>query len=72
MENIIQVRPYTLKELSGLYGVTKPTIRKWIEPFKELIGERTGNYYNITQVRIIFEKLWYPATIRIDDEFKKG
>lgn len=58
--NFIHVKPYSTKELTNLYGVSDKTFRKWIEPFKEQIGEKRGAYYSVRQVRIIFEKLDIP------------
>jgi len=65
---IIQVKPYSLSELALLYGVSRPTMRKWLKPFAEEVGERIGNYYNIVQVKVIFEKLWFPYTVEFSDE----
>jgi hypothetical protein len=59
----ISLRPYSLKELSALYGVTSKTLLKWLRPFEEMIGKRNGNYYSIPQVRIIFSYLEIPSMI---------
>ena len=55
------LKPYTCKELSLLYGVSKPTFRKWLEPFKKAIGERQGHFFTVIQVATIFEKLGLPG-----------
>lgn len=62
----IQLRPYKLAELSGIYGVSKPTLRKWIAELKEL-GKRIGHFYSIPQVKIIFENLLLPSFIVIEE-----
>ncbi|MBI4945306.1 MAG: hypothetical protein HY840_02760 [Bacteroidetes bacterium] len=59
-QNMI-LRPCTVKELSAFYRVSKTTIRKWLERYKEEIGERTGHFYMIEQVKIIFEKFGVPS-----------
>lgn len=56
----LPLQPYSLKELSGLYHVSKNTFKKWIEPIQKEIGKRTGNYYTIHQVEIIFNHLGIP------------
>ena len=35
-------------------------MRKCLKPFEKEIGERVGWFYNVNQVRIIFEKLEVP------------
>lgn len=55
------MRAYTALELSKIYKVCKKTFMRWIKPFEEAIGERQGRYYNITQVKIIIEKLGIPG-----------
>ena len=56
----LPVRPYSLKELSGLYNVSKNTFKKWIEPIQKEIGKREGYYYTIYQVEAIFRHLGVP------------
>jgi hypothetical protein len=58
---IIEIKPYTHKELSGIYGVSKPTFTKWLLPFQDQIGERQGHFYTISQVKVIFDKLGLPG-----------
>ena len=48
-ETTIELRPSTLKWLASMYGVDKRTMRKWLLPIKEELGERLGNFYNISQ-----------------------
>ena len=55
-----RIRPYTLKELSSLYGISTRTILRWLNPFKTQIGERNGRFYTILQVGKIFELLGMP------------
>jgi hypothetical protein len=56
------IRAYSLKELSGMYRVSKNTFKKWLSPFQEEIGVRVGYYYSIHQVKIIFDKLGFPES----------
>ncbi|MBS1773407.1 MAG: hypothetical protein JST82_11165 [Bacteroidetes bacterium] len=61
-----QVRPYSYKELTQLYGVSKKTLLNWIQPFKEEIGEKRGRYFTVNQVDIIFRKLGFPKNLKDD------
>lgn len=60
------IKPYTFKELITLYEVPDKTFRKWLRPFKDLIGPKVGQFYTINQVRIMFDKLGIPA--RLEDD----
>jgi hypothetical protein len=62
----IPLKPYTLKELSQLYGMDWRTLKTWLEPFQKEIGQKRGRYYQIPQVRIIFQKLDLPSMIDVD------
>ena len=64
--NTIALKPYSLTELSGLYQVCTRTMKKWMQPFEESVGEKLGRYYTITQVKIIFEKLGLPGEIVVE------
>jgi hypothetical protein len=64
MKHLIEeIKPYTHKELSRIYGVCKPTFAKWLLPFQEQIGERQGHFYTVSQVKIIFDKLGVPGKL---------
>lgn len=66
-ETTIELRPSTLKWLASMYGVDKRTMRKWLLPIKEELGERLGNFYNISQLKIIFSHIKLPSTIKIKE-----
>jgi hypothetical protein len=57
------LKPYSLKELSVMYGVSKNTFKKWMDPFSHKLGQRQGYYYSIEQVKMIFNKLGVPGLI---------
>lgn len=59
----IQLKPYSLMELSRIYGVNFRTFRKWLRPFQDIIGVRIGRYYSVAQVRKIFDVLGTPGII---------
>jgi len=58
--NETTVRPYTAKELAALYGVSTKTLRTWLQPHKEAIGERVSRYFTALQIRVIFDRLGLP------------
>ena len=60
----IEARPYAPKELAALYGVHSKTLFKWMKPFEKEIGEKTGRFYTVKQVRIIVDKLGFPGHIK--------
>lgn len=57
---VADIKPYSLCELSNLYGVSKRTMRNWIRPHRLIVGERIGRLYTTLQVQIIFNKLGLP------------
>lgn len=65
MEKIINIRvkPYNQKELAFLYEVSPRTVKKWIKPFEQELGDKMGQIYTAKQVEIIFYKLGFPYDI---------
>jgi transposase-like protein len=57
------VKPYTMKELCEIYQVSDKTMRKWLKPFSDQMGERRGHIYNVAQVVIIFTNLGVPSVL---------
>jgi len=51
------LKSQSLGELASLYGVSKKTLRKWLQPFFSEVGHRNGRYYTPLQVGVIIEKL---------------
>lgn len=56
----IEIKPYSTKELASIYGVCDKTLKKWLLPFAEAIGKKQGRYYNVAQVKTVFDKLGIP------------
>lgn len=50
----IEYRWYTLKELAAMYKIDRSTLRRRLAPYKKEIGPRIGNYYDVKQVKFIF------------------
>jgi hypothetical protein len=60
----VQIRPYLLKELLVLYGVSRNTFKNWIRVLN--LGPRRGNYYTTAQIKIIFTHFPPPHEVEID------
>lgn len=56
----LEARPYTQKQLAIYYGVSVKVLKNWLKNFTELLGARKGHFYNLEQVKIIFDKLGVP------------
>lgn len=57
------LKPYSLMELSRIYGVDFRTFKKWLNPFQDKIGLRIGRFYTVAQVKVIFDALGTPGVI---------
>ena len=57
------LKPYNLKELAALYGVSARTLNKWLKPFGDQVGKRIGYFYTIPQVKMIFLNLGLPGIL---------
>jgi len=57
----VQLKPYTLKELARIYGVSTKTMHRWMEPFEKELGPKRGRYYTIPQVKMFFDNLSLPS-----------
>jgi hypothetical protein len=56
----IEIKPYTLHELAIFYGISRPTMRKWLKPFENEIGKRHGYKYTTQQVETILNIFLLP------------
>ena len=59
-----EIKPYSAKDLAGIYGVCDKTFKKWIKPFASDIGEKNGRFYTVAQVKVIFDKLGVPCKMK--------
>lgn len=57
----IKIKPYSKQELADLYKIGVRSMTTWLQPFEKAIGKRHGRFYNMKQVRYIFEKLGLPG-----------
>lgn len=54
------IKPYTNKELAGLYGISTRILRTWLRMHDLAIGPKMGRYFTSLQVRLIFERFGPP------------
>lgn len=62
----VDIRPYFHSEMIELYGATKSTFNKDLEPHRALLGPRIGHRWSIRQVEIIFELFGRPYRINTE------
>ena len=61
-----KVKPYSIQELANFYTISYCTMKKWLDKFKDEVGEKMGRYYTVKQVEIIIDKLGMPKTISLE------
>lgn len=61
----LPIKPYMPGELAKYYQVSEKTFRCWLTAFPDKLGKRSGRYFNIKQVELIFQELGTPKTIEL-------
>lgn len=64
LEEYIKVRPYTLKEICSMYGMSYKTMRSLLLPIAQKIGPKSGRLFTVHQVEIIFEHIGLPYILK--------
>lgn len=54
------IKSYSKKELAALYKVSTKVFNKWLEPFKNELGDYKSRAFTPKQVKIIVENLDAP------------
>lgn len=58
---LAEVKPYSTKELAAIYGIGKNAMATWLKPLRgKLLDAQLGYYWNVRQVKIIFEHFGHP------------
>lgn len=57
----LEIKAYSISQLAWMYEVSKKTLKKWMEPHQEKIGQRIGHFYTAIQVQVIFDALGTPS-----------
>lgn len=55
-----EIKPLNYKQLAAVYEITHKTLKSWLEPFMEEVGEMRGKTFNLKQMRTIYDKLGEP------------
>ena len=60
------IKPYTVKQLAEFYSVSEKTFRVWIneKEFSIELGIKAGHYFNIRQVKLIFDNFGHPTQVK--------
>jgi hypothetical protein len=58
------VKPYTKKELTNLYGISKAVLRRWLKQHDDILGKST-KLFNLKQVEFIFKQYGYPKILLV-------
>ncbi len=64
-EEVFVLKPLTHKQLAQMYGVSWITIQNWIKKVEPEVGKKTGHFYHVPQVRIIFKLFGIPQKINM-------
>lgn len=59
------LKPSLFKELAALYGYSERVFRKQLKAINDDIGKKSGYFYTIRQILIIFDKLGPPHKVHI-------
>lgn len=59
----VQIKPYTGKELSVLFNMSKRTFNRNIKGIREQLGIRIGHYWNIHQIELIIAHMGRPYQV---------
>jgi transposase len=63
--SVIEIKPYSIRELAEMYGISVNTFKKWVKPYKSEIGLKIGHFYNARQVEFILGKFGYRHKVEI-------
>jgi hypothetical protein len=63
MEEPVLLKPYTLRELALIYGVSVKVVKTWLKDTEPYTGEKRGRFYTARQVALIFRLLGLPHKV---------
>ncbi len=61
----IEIKPYSIRELADMYGISVNTFKKWLKPHSSEIGPKIGHFYNARQVEFILGKFGFRHRLEI-------
>jgi hypothetical protein len=59
----VTIKPYTSKELAGMFNASKSTFNRDLKPHREKLGLRLGHRWNIHQVELILALFGRPYVL---------
>jgi hypothetical protein len=59
-ENDAPLKAYNAKELAAMYGIDQRTFSRWVNDYEDAIGPKSGRFFNVLQVEIIFQVMGRP------------
>jgi hypothetical protein len=62
---IFVLKPYNHKQLAGFYEVCWLTFQRWVKKHEHEIGKKTGHFYSIPQVLVIFRIFGMPKRFKL-------
>jgi hypothetical protein len=54
------IKPYTVKQLAEIYGVSSNIFKGWVEEITDKVGKKKGHYFTVKQVTILFDEIGAP------------
>lgn len=64
-QGIFALKALTHKQLAQMYGVSWITFQNWIKKVEPEVGKKTGHFYHVPQIRIIFKLFGIPQKINM-------
>lgn len=61
----IIIKPYNLKELAEIYGLTLYRMRRALKPHLAHLGKRDGYFFATKQVTKIFKFVKLPSNVKV-------
>lgn len=61
----IIIKPYNLKELADIYGMTLYRMRRSLHPLKARLGKKEGYFFTTKQVHLILRFVKLPSNIEV-------
>lgn len=58
-----EIKPLNYKQLAATYDVSPRTIKSWLRPFIDEIGEMRGKVLTVKQILLIYDKIGKPKGV---------
>jgi len=61
-----KLKPYTILELSKIYGISYNTMKRWLKRIKTKIGKKAGYYFSVKQIKTIINEFGLPNILNLE------